>query len=76
MCGGGANRFLPDDLELFFNGLFEKATLEYEISELDKIRLECVDALKLNMSKLEQVPFFISCAYICTCYSFLKGCQN
>jgi hypothetical protein len=55
LSGGGVDGMLPDQLEFFFQVLTEKATIEYEVNDLDSIRLEACKALRLSAPKNEQV---------------------
>jgi hypothetical protein len=55
VSGGGVDDSLPQGLEHFFKGMMENATLEYDISDLDRMRQECCNALKLGKPKHEQV---------------------
>jgi hypothetical protein len=55
LSGGGKDGALPENLEAFFRVLTEKATLDYDTTELENIRVEIWNALKLNKPKQEQV---------------------
>jgi hypothetical protein len=53
LCGG--SKHLPDGMQWFLRNLMEKATLEYDVTDLEAIRMECWKALKLDKPKQEQV---------------------
>jgi hypothetical protein len=55
LSGGGVDGGLPKGLDDFLNTLMELATLQYDISDLEKMRVECWNALKLSKPKPEQV---------------------
>jgi hypothetical protein len=55
LSGGGVDGRLPEGLEEFLNNLMEVATLQYDLQDLEKIRKECWNALKLDKPKPEQV---------------------
>jgi hypothetical protein len=56
VSGGGVRGRLPEELEVYLTGLMEKGTLEYDISDLERMRCECYAALKLSKPQNEQVP--------------------